>query len=315
MKKKFICVLTCLFLVAAFFSGTASADMGPKPSVVIDFQGLGDELCYGTLLSSTSSTGPSSVWDGRKETAQYRENKGYEWAELNYDAWKAFSGYEDEDGYYFLQEGWRIDETKKLAWTYYPPESFKILLYFPEKEAFAVSGVCERYAFDSYFTVDMEGFALGKVSVADGKGEKPEEAGPRLPAVEKSYDYAGELGALAARIVMTVLLEAAVALLFGYRTRKQLLLITGVNAATQSALNILLNVVDYQSGYMAFVFFYGIFEIAVFAVEAALFSRLLSGPGEKPRGRQRVVAYAFAANLLSFGAGFALAKALPGILF
>lgn len=313
MKKKFLCVLTCVLLAAALFPAAASADMGPKPSVVITFHGLGGELCYGTLLSSTSSTGPSSVWDGREETAQYRENEGYDWAELDYDTWKAFTDYEDKDGYYFLQEGWRVDKTKELAWTYYPPQSFKILLYFPEQDIFAVSGVCERYAFDSYFTVDMEGFVLGEVRVPDGKGEEPGEAGERLPAVEKSYDYAGELRALAARIAVTILLEAGAALLFGYRTRKQLLLITGVNAATQFVLNILLNIVNYRSGYMAFAFCYGIFEIAVFVIEAVLFSKLLPGMSEKPQGARRAVAYAFAANLLSFGAGFALAKVLPGM--
>lgn len=292
MKRKCLSALIILILLVMIFPAAVNADMGPKPSVVVRFQGLGDELCYGTLLSKSDSTGPSSAWDGRKETAQYRENPGYDWAELDHDTWKAFADYEDADGYYFLQEGWRVDETKELAWTYYPPESFKILLYFPERNAFAVSGVYERYAFDSYFTVDMDGISM---------------------EVEKSYDHTWELISLTARIVITILAEIGVALLFGYRTKRQLLVITAVNAVTQVILNVLLNAVNYRSGYMAFTVDYALFEIAVFVIEAVLFRRLLPQPQERPRGQGRAVAYALAANVVSFGAGFAVAKVLPGI--
>lgn len=38
-------------------------DVGLKPSIHISFEGLGDELCYGTLLSKKDSIGPSSAWD------------------------------------------------------------------------------------------------------------------------------------------------------------------------------------------------------------------------------------------------------------
>lgn len=45
-------------------------EMGPKASVRIQFEHMGDELCYGTLLSKEKSTGPASAWDGRTESAQ-----------------------------------------------------------------------------------------------------------------------------------------------------------------------------------------------------------------------------------------------------
>ena len=40
-----ILVLTTLLSVAV------NADMGPKASVRVNFENMGDELCYGTLLS------------------------------------------------------------------------------------------------------------------------------------------------------------------------------------------------------------------------------------------------------------------------
>ena len=66
--------LTYLILSFLCISMTVRADMGPKPSVQITFKGLGDELCYGTLLSKDISTGPSTAWDGTEEDARHNGN-------------------------------------------------------------------------------------------------------------------------------------------------------------------------------------------------------------------------------------------------
>jgi hypothetical protein len=61
---------------------------------------------------------------------------------------------------------------------YYPPEDFKILLYFPADDRFAVSEeACERYAFDSYYQVNLSG--VDPVSA---------ENGFTFPAV-RNYDF------------------------------------------------------------------------------------------------------------------------------
>lgn len=133
--------LLCAVLVMMVFPITASADTGPKPSVRITFENLGTEECWGTLLSSKPSTGPSSAWNGNEEDAQHNENPNgyYSYQKFGYDIWKAFVDYDEKDDYYFLQEAWQINETKELAWTYYPPNEFKILLYFPETGEYAVN--------------------------------------------------------------------------------------------------------------------------------------------------------------------------------
>lgn len=242
---KRIVTLALVLAVVLSLAVAVHADMGPKRSVRVYFENMGEELCYGTLLSERESTGPASAWDGVEEHAQHSGMEGYEYLVLDEELWQAFVDYKDADGYYFLQEGWNVSETKEMAWTYYPPDSFKLLLYYPETGTFAVSGVYERYAFDSYYTVDM-------AEVEDG-----------LLTARRSYDYSGEILSLIVRIIATIAVEVLVALAFGFREKKQLLLVLWVNVVTQVILNVVLNVIAYKSGAWAFVFFYVIFELVV----------------------------------------------------
>lgn len=300
--------LLCAVLVMMIFPITASADIGPKPSVRITFENLGNEECWGTLLSSKPSTGPSSAWDGNEEDARHNENSNeqYSYQPFGYDIWKAFVDYDEQDDFYFLQEAWQINETKELAWTYYPPNEFKILMYFPETGEYAVSGVYERYAFDSYFTVNMDGV---KLSVDYNEELSSDD---RLNAY-KSYNYGVEVGSLVARILITIIIEMGIALLFGYREKKQLLLLVGVNSGTQIILNVLLNIINYNSGEMAFVVSYILFELVVFAIEAILFYHLLNKISIKQKPKWLAIVYALVANAVSFGVGMMIAECLPGI--
>ena len=288
MKHKVFAFIMCLMLVMAM-TIPASADIGPKPSVQIEFTGMEGQTYYGTLLSMYESTGPASVWDGNPEHADYQPG------EEGYDIWLKFVEYQDADGYYFLQWWWDCSETNQLYWTYYPPTPFKILLYFPETDTFYVSPVYERYAFDSYFTVDMSDL----------------DADPMV--ADKSYDYTWEIISLAARIILTIALELAIALLFGYREKKVLGFLAIVNAVTQVGLNVALNIINYNSGSMIFTFNYVLLEILVFAIEAIAYAVLLkkfSGKEQKPL---KTVGYALVANAASFGFGLWLAHVIPGI--
>lgn len=215
--------------------------------------------------------------------------------------------YKDPDGYYFLQRSWKVSESKELAWTYYPPDDFKILLYYPETETFVSSGIYARYAFDTYYTVDMDGVDIGSVEYNDDLSTNE-----RIEAY-RSYNYRQEMLALGARIVLTILIEMMVALLFGFRQKKQLLILAVVNIITQIILNVLLNVINYNSGPLAFTFFYVLFELIVFALEAVLYCTILKRLSEKKKEDAYYILYSFVANLISFGAGLFLAAKLPGM--
>lgn len=156
------------------------------------------------MLSERSSTGPYSAVGSFEGDSRYAED------EEDYEIWSKFVNYEDKDGYFFLQFFRDCTETSEFKWTYYPPQRFKILMYFPEYDSFTVSDVYERYAFDSYYKVDGNNIELMPLSNFDG-----------LKAV-KNYAYTGEIISLIARIVGTIVIEVVVALLFGYRTRNQL---------------------------------------------------------------------------------------------
>ena len=305
--SQILAVLLYLVLVAMAFPITANADMGPKPSVRIRFENMGDALCYGTLLSERESTGPASVWDGTEEHARIDEE---EYPGSNYlvrEVWEAFVAYQDPDGYYFLQEGWMVSETKEIAWTYYPPSRFKILLYYPETGTFVSSGIYERYAFDTYYTVDMNGVNIGSVGY-----DEDLNTNTRIEAY-RSYDYQQEILSLIARIVLTIAIEMMVALLFGFRNKKQLRILVIINLITQIVLNVSLNMIRYNSGPWAFTANYVLLEIAVFAMEAVLYCKILKKASEPQKKNWYYVTYSFVANAISFGAGFFLVRILPGV--
>jgi len=294
--KKSISIALMLIITAFLFPMAAYADVGPKPSVIIDFNGLAGETYYAALLSSVESTGPYSALDDDYQNAHYQQG------EEGYDIFLKFAEYKDADGFYFLQFFEDCSQTQQLSWTYHPPEKFKVLLYFPEKDRFVVSGKSyERYAFDSYFTADVSGLDL-----SDAQSE------PGI-IVEKSYHYMNEMLSLIARVLLTIAIELGIALLFGFRERKLFRFIVIVNVITQIALNLALNIINYYSGQLAFVIFFVLLEIAVTIVEAILYSYYLKKHSKKTMPEWKPCVYALAANAASFALGLGLSYWIPGI--
>ena len=329
-------LLTFVLLAPAFLrteTMKASADTGPKPSVRVTFENMGDELCYGTLLSKTPSTGPARAWDGT-------EDGKYIYEGADEAVWRAFTEFKDEDGFYFLQWFWRADENKALNWTYYPPQTFKILLYYPDRAtksgaadnsaggttrdsettaasgAFCVSAVLKRYAFHSYYFVDMRNVqsetigTIAKISVAQG------------------YDYSAESLGFFVRFIITLGVETLLALAFGLRTKRAFLTVLAANGVTQIALNLLLNVRLHFNNLYGVIPLYFFAELFIFAAEAALYCFILgkrknggeNGSADENGGKaaivyskKRLILYAFTANLVSFCIGLPLAILLPAV--
>lgn len=288
MKRKLSQLIIVFLCMVMLFPIGVNADTGPKPSVRIKFENMGDELCYGTLLAKEESTGPARVWNGSEEDIN-----------LNFvdrDIWEAFVNYEDSDGYYFLQWAWLVSDTKELSWTYYPPNEFKVLLYYPETNTFMVSGVCKRYAFDTYYTVDMDGIEIGSI-----KYDENLSSNQRLD-MHKSYEFKNEVKALVCRILITVVVEVLIGLLFKFRN-KELLYILFINVITQIILNVLLNI---YTGF-GYYFVYLSLELLVFAIEAIFYCLMF----KKKKGY--CVFYALVANIVSFVIGLYLANLFPGL--
>ena len=284
-QKKIWAFILCIIMTVSMLPLMASADIGPKPSVSVTIEGAAGETYYATLLSEKRSTGPASVYDG--SYARYTAD------DEDYDIWEMFAAYEDSDGYYFLQEFWDCTGKNSFRWGYYPPDPFKILLYFPEQDIFVSTDIYERYAFDTYYKVSLEDF--------------------EVVSVEKTYDYTLEIVNLAVRVAVTILVELLVALLFGLRSKRQLALLAGINVSTQIILNVLLNIINYNKGYFAFVFYYILLELLVLTIEAVVYAVVLREEKYGTVSKTKAIVYAFVANAVSFAAGLWIAQHVPGI--
>lgn len=284
MKKRLTALLILLLVFALAMPLAAFADIGPKPSVRVTFTGAGGREFYATLLSQASGTGPYSAEPGRSWGNDLEENEPVR---------QAMAAYQDPDGFYFLQTAWQCSETRPLAWTYYPPVTYKLLVYFPDTGEFLTSGVYSRYAFDNYYTVDLADLANGQL------------------VLRKSYDYTWELVSLLVRILATIALELAVAVPFGFAKKPFLRPILTVNVVTQILLNLGLNMIAYWMGGLAFMIFFWPLEVLVFIVEAVAYRPLLGRRGGASASLATI--YAFTANVISCVAGFWLAQVVPGI--
>lgn len=291
--KKIILLFLGTIVLTGMIPMYAHADMGPKPSVVIEIEGLKDEVYYGTLLSERSSNGPLDVMNDSDLASKQDDEK--------YEVWKAFVEYEDEDGFYFLPNINLCEGTDSFCWSYYPPSPFKILLFFPEYDSFVISEIYEEYAFDSYYKVDLDGIDI-KNATSD-----------IVVTATKSYKYGKEMVSLLVRIVLTILIELGIARLVGYREKKQFRFLILVNVITQVLLNIRLNMIGYHNGSLALAIHYVKLELLIFAIEAFLYATVLPVFSEKKARKNRAVIYAFVANLISFIVGMFLAMMLPAI--
>ena len=296
-QKQWLCAL-CVLMLLPLFLISVHADMGPKPSVNVTIEGLDGRECWGTLLSETSSTGPYSAY---RSGAAHPEVEDEE-----YLAWLAFQTWSksDPDGYYFLQFLGDASDGS-FRWGYYPPQTFKIALWFPEEDVFVVSGIAERFAFDSYYTVQLDSNTVAQLEQGQSVTALP---------VKRSYPAAMELTTFLIRAALTFAVELLIALLFGLWRNGLWKVLLSVNLATQILLNLGLNLYLYFCGNFIIMLFlaYLLAELAVVLVELMAYKFLLAG--ETKTYRKKLVLYTWVANLASFAFGIFLSLHAP-ILF
>lgn len=290
-------------LLLPLFLLPVRADAGPKPSVTVVLEGAEGEPCWGTLLTEAQSTGPYSAVEG--ENLSFPDHTSAEERET----WKQFSQLALESGgvEHFL--GY-VDDCSDgvFRWTYYPPQTFRLALWFPERDALVVSGAGERYAFDSYFTVD-----LAELPLEDGAVETAEGG----IALRPDYRLDREVGGALFRLLLTLGAELILALAFGLRERRQLKMVVLVNLVTQGLLNLGLELFTYfvspLAGMMAILTLpvYLVLELLIVWIELTVYRRALVRP-EGP-SRRRLLAYTWVANMASLLLGVALSFQLPAL--
>ncbi|MDE6731256.1 MAG: hypothetical protein K2J77_00070, partial [Oscillospiraceae bacterium] len=153
MKKAlvFISVMICVFFSLGV---NAFADMGPKPSVTVYVNGVEDGREYYVALI---------------EKREYDEK----YANKNDEVQNKINEFARADGYSIgnhpVEKPYhKMTGQDSARWGYMPPQTFKILLYFPDNESFLVSEVQDKYAFNSYYTVEVNGDSLTVVPHGGG---------------------------------------------------------------------------------------------------------------------------------------------------
>lgn len=298
MKKRWCSILTALLLLLPLTAMPVSADAGPKPSVVVALEGLEGRTCWGTLLSQQEGTGPYGRFYEEEAAEDPEEDRALH-ALLPLERMGS-------EGFHLLNFVKDCSDGE-FSWTYYPPHTYKIALWFPEEDALAVSGVYHRYAFDSYYRLDLSGVELTPGGIVDLEAAR----------LQRDYPYGASLLALAGRVALTLGAELLLALAFGLRTRQALKWVAVVNLATQLGLNLALELFTYCNGalegMMAILALpvYLAAEVAVTLVELRIYRRKLTG--ERGLSGRRITAYTWTANLCSFLAGVLLSFQLPAL--
>ncbi len=263
-------LIPAFFLISillALFSSPAFADLGPKPSVTITFKNLPEGVHYATLLADLESYGPY------KTVSEPEMDNGYQLFKVS----SAFLDFAARDNFFYWGNIFRI-ENRSFRWGYYPPQRFKVLIYDVGSDVVYASGEAARYAFDSFFTV-----TFGK----DGTLRISKESF----LLQNTYN-------IVVRLAVTLLMEILTALFFGYRKKKEILLILLANIITQAFLNGLLAATDRYSDRVTWLFLFPLAELVIFAGEAAVYAKCL-----KSHSKTRAVLYAIVVNTASLFSG------------
>lgn len=299
MKKLFkLFILLSIFLSFTFVGIKASADTGPKPFVKISVNGECEGM-YMTLLSKNEHSGPWS-----KDNSYTKNDGKLENAELK------FSNYVDSDNFNYLHF---IDsiEDHEFKWTYYPPQTFKILIYDSINDKLLTNNqIYERYQFASTYRVLINNDKINMM--IENEPEKIVNdtiVSDQAYQVIKEPNQGNEIGNFFIRLLICLTIEMIIAVIFGFR-RFELLLIFGTNVLTQVLLNIGLNAFVHFNGFnvLGLIPIYVLLEFAVLLIEFAIYAIFMYKIEKKKemnyKSVTRILLYTLTANVASLLLGF-----------
>lgn len=282
--------ISMVLILMAALGIYAFADFGPKPSVVVEFENAGDQEYYVTLVAKEDKLG-----------SPYSRITAEDQPETDDIAiWNRLVAYEDPDGMVFAGNVQKLTGDGAYVWGYYPPSEFRVLIYFPDTDSFVESSeILEQYAFDSYYQMDFNDLP-----------ENWNDAVAAIPVTRK-YNLLWQITAFLLRLAVTVAVECLLAVLFGFRGKRQMLLVLAVNCATQLAMNLL--ILDESVGLFVFyVLQYALIEVGVILAEGLVYCLALPKLATPEQNRNiHPIAFAFFGNVASFSLGFLLSNWFP----
>ena len=267
------CMFKKLLLISLLLFNPLKINNGYDQNTRITFNGI-NETCYGTLLSKTSVSGSWS-------------------SEIAFDlnapdnVKEFFKDFKDEDNYFYLNYFQDVSDGY-LYWPFYPPQDFKILLYYPDSDTFILSeGPISRYALSSTYTVTVENGSM---------------------IVERNYDYLHMLTNTLIRILICTLAPCLITLLFYRPLKKDYPLIISNNLIFQIVIHILISLYSYKNGF-------SIVEYFMFLWIPHLLFAFYQGHLYKNRSYSIGSAYfaALSSQAGAYAAGLLLVDLLPGL--
>lgn len=269
MKKKII--FAVLLLVLPFMINIVHADMGPKPSIDLTFEGLGEGTYYASIFGGSEPIGPSRPFSME---FQYESIESYKNRNSNIPGDVIDRLVEYTSGEYcFWGVIYPIDrENNKVSWGYYAPSEFMVVVITPDGKLIT-SEPYQRSVLAGYYkcTLSSDGITLSD-----------------------NYSYGLEALKLVGRALATIIIELLIGLLFGYRSKPEVKRIVITNVITQLILNLGVSLGNYIGGILVAMFFMMILEFLIIFIEGAVYANKLSGKN------WLIWVYTILANVASF---------------
>lgn len=287
MKKRIMVLFFGIMLLVTALPIRAKADHGPKPSTTVQFVNTDGINVFGTILNDTASSTMWQAYDGT-EASKKLPSQGPDYVA----AWEAFVAYPDPDNYYFLQRVWKCS-SESINWSYFAPDQFKVLLYFPDYDYYAVSDVLKKETMNTVLKVDIQKVLeekTGKVTFVD------------ISVSPEVLHY--DILALIGRVVFTLVIELLLALLFKFKEKRVLILIAVTNLVTQLILNVVLEAFILENGAgFALIGIYLLLEILIFVAEMIVYLIGINKYSSVEHKKVKIVVYSFLANFITFVGG------------
>lgn len=247
MKRKLTVIAIILTLILPLFAQKTYADMGPKPSIELKFEGLDDQVYYVSVFSLPGTYGPN----GSINDVKVSYGRG-----VPDEVQDQFFAYKASDNFCFWGVTKKITkEDNVFSWSYYAPEDFKVVVLLPDGRIIEGEGM-KKETFEAYYTCRIK----------DNKVE-----------VQESFNYLAAFGKMLLRMAATILVELIIGFIFGYRSKPEIKRIVITNIITQLLLNLGVTVTDIYGGLLTALILMVPMEIVIFIIEGISYHGRLSG--------------------------------------
>lgn len=282
-------LMACVLLFLAVPS-TASADMGPKPSITVIVKNPPSGEYYMDLLRYYNDE--NNVVSNLKEYHQDQDNL-YDQTKLslldnyNTDGWRSALVHGTRVPMFGKLTGTNENGQIKHTFSYIVPDEYKVILVTPDNRI-AVSNKMKKETFRETVTLDYSTMNIPSDG-SEGTFQVTKQSNIIL-------DY---LLQFLMTYLPTILIEGLILLLFRFSLKANWKPFLLVNFITQVIMTFLLGTTLLKSGLVSCYFAFFPIEIGIIVAEAIAYSILL-----KEHTVKRRVSYAITANLASAAAGF-----------